>query len=207
MPARKLYTQTFTVTITDSNRFLHAALNSYLNSTTENGGPFGEDLDFSIDAASEVKAIEVPNPHAARDTKLLELKGWLYGEHLKKEAGLPSEWDQGTWGAVTACGTSACIAGKTVLEAGGRFCDAEGDFPTIDLRPGGRRAFDWVKTPDGRVESIRNEASTILGLTPNEESVLFAGHNTYPMASAIIDAIIAGEDVYDARHRAEYERH
>lgn len=188
---KTIYTQTFNVTLTSTTRDLQdqlAARLSSLNdvfSTTYDVVP-GELESKEIDTAEDLRRNE-------RNGKLLGLKGWLYGEYLKKDAGLASEWDQAMWGRETTCGTTCCIAGKIVLDAGGVFVGG------TQVDPNRRNFFD-ARMP-GEVDSVNIElkAAELLGLTVQEHTVLFLGSNTYETAVAVIDAIIAGEDVSEAR--------
>lgn len=152
--------------------------------------------DYSIDRAAEVVR-EGPD-FTERNAKLLTLKGWLYGEHLKQLAGLPSEWNQGVWANVQPCGTSCCIAGKTVIEAGGKLVTADG------IAAVGVGNVEWVLMPgESHPTYISQAAQELLGLDGDQRGALFSGSNTYEHASAIIDAIIADEDAWAARNKVD----
>lgn len=99
---------------------------------------------------------------------LLEL--WATREWDKKEKGLPSEWEQGTWMTMrgeevtgTACGTACCLAGKAVaITPGAQVLAYEyGDFgdeytPITNMAefepsPNGYRSFDYVTLPQSLI--------------------------------------------------------
>lgn len=92
--------------------------------------------------------------------KLVELASWLGAEKAKKDVGLPSEWNQGSWMGrmtdtrggdyITAsrpdglegvlpenvpdnwCGTTACAAGHVALASGGKFAVYSVDSGTYE---------------------------------------------------------------------------
>lgn len=139
--------------------------------------------------------------------ELLTLWGWLYGEHLKAEAGLPSEWNQSAWlvnrpsNPVAAqaresvenlngednptlvlpmtCGTVACAAGHVVLEHGWKPVVQQWHVADGDHESW---SFDNVarKGPDGviRETSVREAAMDILGLDGRQADALFDGYNS-----------------------------
>lgn len=216
-----VFTQTFTVHVTSENPDFESGLLKALErheDSTRNA--FEADYQLIVERGELLEA-EVTTPEeertkkeraairaATRNAKLLELKGWLFGENEKQKLGLPSEWDQGSWGVQTACGTSACIAGKTVLDAGGRFVKMDDNYEFTLPTPGEEVTFNWVRMPDDTDYRISEKAGELLGLEHTQRLALFEGDNTYEMAAAVIDAIIAGdEDPYVARAEArEQER-
>lgn len=184
--SRTKYASTFTVTVTsdafDDDR--RAAMRRLLESTY-----FPYEAEVSEELSDGPVEVSVPYPHAERDARLLTLKGWLYGEYLKQQAGLPSEWDQSTWGLQTSCGTSCCAAGKVVLDAGGKFVNGT-------VREDGSVSFYAARMSDGEEVHIENKAADLLGLTGMQASYLFAGSNGYEQMKRMIDQIIAGEPLY-----------
>lgn len=93
---------------------------------------------------------------------MLEL--WAEREWAKKEAGLPSEWDQSKWLTVagaertgTACGTAACLAGKAILTTPGvTFTEWENSAyqPIVDFSAYSQgRTFDNVLVPAAMVSN------------------------------------------------------
>jgi hypothetical protein len=139
-------------------------------------------------------AIEVEvQPFDEVTDRLLRLLGWLYGENMKKELGLPSEWDQENWLNVGHCGTAACVAGKTVLDDGWEvagllddpgFTGASGQI--VKRLPGNELIYSNVET----------EARKLLGMsTADGEWVasydLFSGRNNFDTMRTIILQMIA----------------
>lgn len=86
--------------------------------------------------------------------RLYRLVDWAATEDAKPHSG---EWDQNVY----VCGTSRCVAGKTVLEEGGT---------------------DWfgstIRRPDGGRTFIERWARKILGLNEDEAWALFDPKNT-----------------------------
>lgn len=79
---------------------------------------------FTIDTAAVDAIINDKRPvtHGINFGMLEMLELWAEKEWAKKQAGLPSEWDQDTWMTKrgeevtgTACGTACCIAGKAIM--------------------------------------------------------------------------------------------
>lgn len=104
--------------------------------------------------------------------EMLEL--WAEREWAKKEAGLPSEWDQSTWTTVrgeertgTACGAACCIAGKAIQVTPGiawteykwNHETSEAEYNPVDILSAEIGAyFDDVLVPEALVpEDDRDE--------------------------------------------------
>lgn len=204
-----VFTQTFTVTLSDQspdleNKFDTAlarmvAVNPRLSVSDLVVGECSDELVETDQERSQREAAELQAERAEqqkldqRAAKFLELKGWLFGENEKKQLGLPSAWDQEHWGIETSCGTQACIAGKTVLDAGGEFVNGE-------VKSTGVTYFSEARMPDGEIVHIETQAAKLLGLEHfGEYNALFKGGNDYAAAAAVIDALIAGEDADEAR--------
>lgn len=176
-------TQTFTLTLTvDPNELgnPHDALVEALENHTDE-----EHYELEIISASEAKKTSTLTQ--AQKAKLLELKGWVYGEHLKQQAGLPSEWNQSNWLTGTACGTACCVAGKVALDAGavpadwstGRPIELEVDAPATTIMI------------DGAKREVEEFAREELGLSEAEASNLFNGYNNYQKIADVIDELVS----------------
>lgn len=185
----KRQTQTVTLTLSTDVNDDYPEYASPLEALREEleGLDYVDEANFTIEVVDAGEVVTTGSHTDAQRARLLELKGWLYGEHLKKQAGLPSEWDQAMWGRDTACGTTCCIAGKVVLEAGGVFINK------ITM-PNGTTRYDEALMPDGSEVSIGAKARELLKLSEQQSGMLFAGANSYEQAVAIIDAIIDGVD-------------
>lgn len=96
------------------------------------------------------------------------LVAWAEAEEHKAQAGERSEWHQGQWATWSACcGTACCIAGKTVLEDGGKFVsEDEGDVVT-----------GAAEIPGGHLVTISTYAQQVLGLSRRDAQRLFAPSN------------------------------
>lgn len=115
-------------------------------------------------------------PNIERLDSLLE---WAEVEHVKAEAGLPSEWDQTRWAARTACGTACCLAGKAAIE--------DGLTPRY-LKDG---VFHSFELPTGQLIYPAEYARNVLGLTGGQD-VLFNEDNTIEDVRDIIRQIKIG---------------
>lgn len=94
----------------------------------------------------------------------------------------PEEWNQATWGAQTACGTVACLAGNTVIhhypadalhwrKYYSYINSIVGDPSIVEL--------DGVKDKEGFLfKSVGEAAQELFGLTEYQASCLFSGSNT-----------------------------
>lgn len=85
------------------------------------------------------------------------------------EAAPPVKLDMGTWYVEADCGTSACLAGHTVLH--------EGLTITERYRRLGETIALSCKRDDGTIVSIREQARLLLELTEDEADLLFDGEN------------------------------
>lgn len=152
--------------------------------------------------------------------EMLEI--WAEREWIKKESGLPSEWDQGLWLSVrgeavtgTACGTAACLAGKAIsitpgvswykggavinefssLPVGSTFNDAL--LPAAIVPSDIQQDYRWNKVEQDGKEYFSLDASIagaiVLGLNPREANALFAGENTINDVKRIIIRIKNGD--------------
>jgi len=128
--------------------------------------------------------------------ELIKLYAWAWSQDILRRAGLPSEWDQGTWATDRlGCGTSCCIAGKAFLDAGGKFSfdarrDDEGEVSASYGYIDGRnfvRIDDWANTwlggqteehslivsamfsPDNSLSDIRNYIKERTGVDPKKK--------------------------------------
>lgn len=85
----------------------------------------------------------------------------------------PDEWRQSTWGMRTECGTSCCIAGWIVVQAGAELVfgdDAHGY--------GVEEAIDCLPDGEDYEESIAVFARRLLGIDSEVGRELFGGSNT-----------------------------
>lgn len=105
-------------------------------------------------------------------------------------------WDQDTWGQASYtrervevvhhddyhaihnwnlvqvdCGTTCCIAGNVVLDAGAKFVIPDRDF----LTPGERVGVEYCLTQDSKIKLIPDLARELLGV--DDEEGLFSGSN------------------------------
>lgn len=179
---------------------------------------------YTIDA-EKVRELSVPNKGidlSGINFGMLEmLEMWAEREWEKKQAGLPSEWDQGMWFVVrgeaatgTACGTTACLAGKAISITPGvawyRSGTAVTDFRNVAIGT----AFDDALLPTSIVpEDIKREyahnkvtqdgkeyykldaseaGAAVLGLNSREADALFAGANSIHTVKKVIAEIKSG---------------
>lgn len=153
------------------------------------------------------------------------LEMWAEREWIKKQAGLPSEWDQGMWLIVrgeattgTACGTTACLAGKAISITPGvawyrSSTGAVTDFRDVAvgtafdnaLLPASivpediKRDYTYHKTIQDGKEYYKLDASVagaaVLGLNSQEADALFAGANSIQTVKNVI------ADIKNGRYR------
>lgn len=186
--------QTFTVdfTITVNGEYERAADHLYaaVDAMREMGGVVSVDHDITYRGPSETLTLPEPNRDA-----LIALAQWAAAEHAKKELGLPSEWDQSQWlrkgvhvpGDGWTCGTSACLAGKTVLDAG--WLPAFGEF-----YGDGESTGMIVRVDEDGEEITRShaeeEAQKILGLNSRQAGALFSGDNDLARVLEVISNLL-----------------
>ena len=133
---------------------------------------------------------------------LEELYAWAAAQHELDRRGLPSEWDQGTWGRAEPgvdCGTACCIAGRQVLLDGGKFL--------VDIGVGSIRVPYAVnaRMPEGDEVDIRDYAAQRLGLTEERADALFEADNGLGDLRTIIDAIGQGEQFLHGYEREDFQ--
>lgn len=146
-----------------------------------------------------------PKPPGASDTvdapRLAKTLDWAYGEHLRAEAGLFSEWHQGAWmfhsdelarrngtyeeylvaqRAGATCGTACCIAGKVALDSGYRSVHGDGGDAVIH-----GETEDW--------SGASEVAAELLGLHDWQADLLFSGGNRITDLYAIAEVLTGGE--------------
>jgi hypothetical protein len=148
--------------------------------------------------------------------KLVDLYVWALKQHRRKEAGLPSEWNQSAWltrraesplTVMGGCGTACCFAGKTVLDAGYVPVYYDGDYHlgwngaedgddteyviNVEKFLLGEEDMD---TEDAK-RSTEDVAREILGLNYDEAWALFTGDNNIEDARRVISVLFekAGE--------------
>lgn len=145
--------------------------------------------------------VEVPLPNAdALELLLL----WAEKEWAKKQAGKPSEWQQGSWASTfrnyysdkdnipvsNLCGTTCCIAGKAVQLAGGKLEWMSERFPG-EYEGEDDEPSEYVFMPgNGEAVGIRTAASEFLNLTSDEAGNLFHGTNDIESVRTIINELI-----------------
>lgn len=156
--------------------------------------------------------VNQPTVSPLNRAKLLELLDWVGAQDARRQAGLPSEWSQGSWLKLvpglesgpqvvvregTQCGTSCCIAGKVALSEGARPADFEGRpvFGT-EATPSTTvyeyTSLDYV-IPPGETEQVfvSDFAQRVLGLNDEQATNLFRGSNDYPLIAQILGELIA----------------
>ena len=77
----------------------------------------------------------------------------------------PEEFDMSEWLRISACGTTACLAGTAAL--------LEGWKPTLEAGEWGTWAI--VEDREGNARDVDDVAMEILGLTPGQYPVFLAG--------------------------------
>lgn len=97
------------------------------------------------------------------------------------------QWKQNAWLETGACGTVGCLAGNTALNAGYLPVRGYTSFVSRErVLPNEHGQLVLVENDDGMittgdgvlVESVRDVAARVLGLTYAESSVLFSGRNS-----------------------------
>lgn len=88
----------------------------------------------------------------------------------------PDEWNQGVWAVRSACGTTACIAGHTVLMTGHEV--EWGPSLVHDVEHDVEKAVAVLGEPWTPVQTIREVATRELGLTEDQAYLLFNAGNT-----------------------------
>jgi hypothetical protein len=107
----------------------------------------------------------------------------------------PETWRQSSWGLETECGTSYCLAGHVVVQAGYQM-DWVGGYL---LNTGERfRAASECRLPDGEILPIRWAAMKLLGITVTEADYLFHGGNSLEDLKWMGKAIANGESLANA---------
>jgi hypothetical protein len=116
--------------------------------------------------------------------RLIKLAIWVAGEDAKRRLGLPNEWDQSHWlrqvgeeRTGTACGTACCVAGRIVLEDGGKPNFWEGRHTS--------------RVPDGTETHVEDYARQALGLSNSQASRLFEANNTLDDVLRIITDLLS----------------
>lgn len=118
----------------------------------------------------------------------------LLRKELEHITAHPDEWNQSFWIARstrTACGTSGCLAGNTVLHAGWQVSTTTGKLVDVRDWPS-HTAFDTV-TRNHVTRCVKSAARHELGLTPAETRVLFDAANQLIDLWVIAELITNGE--------------
>ncbi len=132
-----------------------------------------------------------PTPEANREA-LIKVLAWATAEDVKRQHGLPSEWDQDHWFRQQSCGTTCCIAGKAALNAGAQ----PGPWRPLGGDGRGQRT-GYVKLPDGRKSLVPDYAREVLGLTEREASLLFSAANNLASITTVITDVLEGNRLQD----------
>lgn len=116
----------------------------------------------------------------------------LLRKELEHITAHPDEWDQKVWLRHTnasTCGTKGCLAGNVVLHLGWKpYADP------IQVAIGTPLHHVWRAGKDGmEIRRVRDVAREALGLTYDEENVLFASGNTLLEMWLIAEALTDGE--------------
>jgi hypothetical protein len=103
------------------------------------------------------------------------------------------QWEQREWIARHYCGTTGCLAGNVVLNAGYR--------PSWKSNDASSAAYVTLPDDPHVVRSVRGVARDLLGLDEEQSNVMFASHNTlhdlWQLAAELTDgAIRVPADVY-----------
>lgn len=113
----------------------------------------------------------------------------LLGRALRYIEDHPEQWDQRAWGYRNDCGTSGCLAGWVIM-----LDDPEQQPPVYS------RYQDWVI--NGELPGVA--AAKLLGLSDEQESLLFDERNTLSMLRRGVQAVIRNGGVIKyAQLRAE----
>lgn len=142
--------------------------------------------------------------------KLIEVAEWVGAQHARQQLGLVSEWNQGSWlmkiddlteVKVGSCGTACCVGGKVALDAG--WIPESAVVSGMVVPAGGGAWMDgdteeWVVKIDeqgcqvGESRNVEDLAAELLGLTYNEQVVLFNGDNDFADVMTAIHRILSG---------------
>lgn len=117
--------------------------------------------------------------------RLIKLGVWAIGQDFRKQLGLPSEWEQGSWitrraslSKVDHCGTACCIAGKVALEDGALpIIGAYGSPDSWEHAVEGYFTGQIV-LPNGDRGTVSEYSEQALGLSELQASKLFDGDNS-----------------------------
>lgn len=163
------------------------------------------DADYIFDAARSLDEIRMRiesllgRPVSGRNPKLLR-QVMAYIEQN------PSDWKQGLWWAPRkdsdghTCGSSGCFAGWAVALSGGKYA------PGIEAVIADEKD-DWtfsrnMQDLDGEwrhvsLTSVSGRAARVLGLTGDDDDILFDGSNTLQDLRRYVDNLCAGRDIND----------
>lgn len=121
------------------------------------------------------------------------------------------QWDQSTWISRGSCGTTACLAGNTVINAGYLPVYARHGLRTDlvttnrDLVRAGPLHVLLQEFDDDQVESVRDVAQRLLGLDDAEANLLFDGGSNLYELWAIAAELTRGEIEIPASVSEEHE--
>lgn len=159
-----------------------------------------EHVDVMLREWAETRPVpETPQQHRRR--MLTNLAEWLGAQETRRRLGLSSDWDQQHWIAIdsdgnrevwdASCGAAACLAGRTILDAGYEALRSE-DFEYVER----------CRLP-GEMEtrSIPVVAAELLGITSDESDALFHGDNTYEDCVRIVAWLLDSTYVYSPSRR------
>lgn len=104
----------------------------------------------------------------------------------------PDDWDQDKYVQRTSCGTTYCIAGKTVADHGWEFLWQAADSPSYC-------------TKNGQGLSIEEAAAGILGLGEDEADLLFEFDNNLPRLWELAAEFTNGDIQIPIHHLAKDE--
>lgn len=113
----------------------------------------------------------------------------LIRKEIEWAEGHPEEWKQDGWAEETDCGTTCCIAGHTVLDAGYQLDWDNGRAATT----GGRR--------------IKMVAAELLGLTEDQAGLLFWGTNDIGTLYRVASQLTNGEVEVPVQHERPGEKY
>lgn len=103
-----------------------------------------------------------------------------------------------------SCPTACCVAGHASLLSGDKALISSNDVLYFE----GKEVYgvQYVRTPEGDDVYVEGRARDLLGLTSDQSDMLFAPTHTQAVTLEIIDALIAGDDLYSIFPDWDYDR-
>lgn len=98
----------------------------------------------------------------------------------------PKSWEQNSWAEKTACGTTYCLAGHIAVQSGAQI---DWQHVGLDGRETATSAF-----VDGEWQSIRGVAQQILGVSEEQQEVLFSAYRERDELQVLRDALAGDPD-------------